>query len=554
MQKLSSLSEAAKAFLGEEKEDGFSFLDLLPRNYFDMPSAKGNKTFDVSDVTPRFVGYDLASPEGNQAVCAVCLADRILDKASAEHPSHEKLQLLLQRWHEIEEAISGKSPEKTSSEHAMPAIGGGYEGVPSGTYHRAKFPAEISQMKKELDAMLATWTEVELVNIQNIFLETRKSLGQIAGTQFIPRYISRIYMREGDEQLGEIQEKNGQPIRIGAFVAASVSPRTCFNRVVFTLGLQPGYHVLAGCGSADDHNSHLYFLRNIRMKLKDDLHRGNSRPIKRWQLLYAQTYEQALKIKQLNDEQPRNIGDATNESAVISLSQMWSSNISQVIAGKPELWTEGEALEKILGEPDRTFRHTVRGVMIRKSFMTGDYEVLLVVEKGDQKTGGDKTSKTGKPPAFGCPGGMVENQETIGRALEREVENESMTRKVTKIIACVSEYKKKKLVDAKKENIDHWFVIEGDREAGCSKNLIEVPEIKDVRWIPLSDLADFTFQNTRQGKAVWNVQTIMDRKMMYPNHAANLIKILPRVPGIILPENFRQFEKNLQKFWDENRT
>lgn len=539
MQKLGSLTAAAKTFLGEINEDGFSFLQLLPRNYFDLPSAKGNKTFDVSDVTPKFIGYDLTSPEGKQVVCSVCLVNRILDKAAADNPEDGKLQQLLWRWHEIDEAVCGRIPS---------------EAVSSGTHQRQKFPQEISQMKKELDVMLAGWTEAELMRIRNIFLETRKSLGQIAETQFLPRYISRIYMREGDEQLGEIQEKNGQPIRIGAFVAASVSPRTCFNRVVFTLGLESGYHALAGCGSADDHGSHLYLLRNIRMKLKDDMHRGDNRPIKRWQLLYAQTYEQALKIKELNDAQPRNSGEASAEMPASSLSQMWFSNLSQAVTPKSEIWTEGKDLEKILGEPDRSLRHTVRGVMVKKSFMTGEYEVLLVVEKGDQKTGGDKNKKTGKPPAFGCPGGMVENQETIGRALAREVENESMTSKVVRIIACVSEYKKKKLPDAKKENVDHWFVIEGDREAGTSKNLIEVPEIKDVRWIPLSDLANFTFQDTRPGKAVWNVQTIMDRKMIYPNHAANLIKILPRIPGIILPDNFRQFEKNLQKFWDENRT
>lgn len=538
MQKLGSLTAAAKAFLGAEKEDGFSFLRLLPRNYFDLPSAKGNKTFDVADITPRFVGYDSTSPEGNKVECSVCLVNRILDKALAEHPQHEKLQLLLQRWHEIDEAVSGKTSGDDSS----------------GTHQRQKFPAEISQMKKELDAMLAGWTEKELTWIQNTLLDTRKSLGLMAETQFLPRYISRIYMREDDEQRGEIQEENGRPKRMGSFVAVSVSSRTCFNRVVFALGLQPGYHVLAGCGGADDYTSHLYFLRNVRMNLKKDEHRENNRLIRRWQPLYAQTYEQALRLKELNDKHPRNIGDASAEVPASSLTQMWFSNLSQAITTKSEIWTEGEALEKILGEPDRSFRHTVRGVMVRKSFMTGDYEVLLVVEKGDQKTGGEKNAKTGKPPAFGCPGGMVENQETVGRALAREVENESMTSKVTKIIACVSEYKKKKLVDSKKENIDHWFVIEGDREAGSSKNLIEVPEIKDVRWISLSDLANFTFQNTRQGKAVWNVQTIMDRKMIYPNHAANLIKILPRIPGIVLPENFRQFEKNLQKFWDENRT
>lgn len=539
MQKLGSLTAAAKTFLGEEKEDGFSFLRLLPRNYFDLPSAKGNKTFDVADVTPRFVGYDSTSPEGNKVECSVCLVNRILDKAAADNPEDGKLLQLLWRWNEIDEEISGKVH---------------FENSPSGTHQRHKFPAEISQMKRELDALLAGWTEAELKRLQDIFLNTRKSLGLIAETQFLPRYISRIYMREGDEQLGEIQEKNGQPIRIGAFVAVNVSPRTCFNRVVFSLGLQPGYHVMAGCGSADDHNSHLYFLRNIRMKLKDDMHRGDNRPIKRWQLLYAQTYEQALNIKKLNDEQPRNPGDSKDEPVADTLVKMWFSNLSQAVIAKSEVWTDGEALEKILGEPDRSMRHTVRGVMVKKSVMTGQYEVLLVVEKGDQKTGGERNKKSGKPPAFGCPGGMVENQETVGRALMREVENEAMTSKVVKIVACVSEYKKKKLADAKKENIDHWFVIEGDREAGNSKNLIEVPEIKDVRWVPLSELANFTFQDTRQGKAVWNVQTIMDRKMMYPNHAANLIKILPRIPGIVIPDNFKQFEKNLQKFWDENRT
>ncbi len=528
MQKLKSLTPAAEVFLSEGKNDGFSFRDFLPvSNYFDMPSARENREFDITDITPRFVGYDETAPRGEQALCDVCTADHILDKASADNPNDENLQLLLKRWYEIDEALQSNT-------------------------HVRKFPTEIAQMKKELGAMLTGWHEAELRRIQNIFLETRKALGNIPAAQFIPRYISRIYMRDEDEQRGEIQEKGGQPIRIGSFVAVSVSPRTCFNRMVFVLGLEPGYHVLAGCGNADNHGSHLYLLRNIRMKLRDDVHRHTERAIKRWQLLYAQTYESALKIKQLNEEQPR----GGNEIEVTqSLSGLWSiDNALQKNPREQNLWIEGDALEAMLGDPDRTFRHTVRAILVRKSIMNGEWEVLLVVERGDQKTGGAATKKTGKPPAFGCPGGMVENNETIRRALTRETENEAMTRQVTKIVACVAEYKKAKRPDSTMENIDHWFVIEADREAGNSKDLIETTEIKDVRWVPLSELANFTFQNTKAGRAIWNLHSIMDRKMMYPNHAANLLQILPRIPGIVLPENWDQFEKNLRKFWEENRS
>lgn len=56
MQKLGSLTASAEAFLSEVKEDGFTFFNLIPWNYFAMPSAKGNKTFDVSDVTPKLSG------------------------------------------------------------------------------------------------------------------------------------------------------------------------------------------------------------------------------------------------------------------------------------------------------------------------------------------------------------------------------------------------------------------------------------------------------------------------------------------------------------------
>ncbi|MBU6142311.1 NUDIX domain-containing protein [Patescibacteria group bacterium] len=525
--KLSSLTERAEAFLREEKADKLSFRKLIPAGpYFDLVSARLNQTLDIADITPRFVGYDMTAPEGDRTMCDLCIADEVINKAHHDHPQDEKLQWLVQAWKDLDSAMRGREqPRKT--------------------------PREVVQMKNDLDRTLAGWTETELQRIQDLFLAARNALGIVSGAQFAPRYVSRIYMREEDEHRGEVQEKSGQPIRVGSFVAVKVWERTCFARAVFALGLRPGYHVLAGCGNADDHGSDLYALRNIRLKLKDDVHRRTDRAMQRWQLLYAQTYDQALKIKELNTEQLPQKDPREPETA----SSLWvRGSVTERHIERKDLWIQGEELEKLLGDPDRTYRHTVRAVTLRKSLSRDDWEILLVLERGDQKSGGAATKKTGKPPAFGCPGGMVEKNETVGRALTRETENEAQTREVTKVVACVAEYKKAKRPDSDMENIDHWFVVEVDREAGTSKKLVETLEIKDVRWVPLADLAQFRFQNTRPGKASWNLSVILEQKLMYPNHAANLIRILPRIPGIVLPENWKEFEENLRKFGEGNRS
>ena len=525
VRKLESLTSEAKAKLGELQADGFCFMDLIPRGtgYFDLLSAKENRIFDVADLY-RFIGEDKTAPQGGNTLCDYCLTDRILDKALSDNPGDSLLEDMCRRWCELDAAIGNES-------------------------HPRKFPSEISKLKKSLDVWFSAISSENLKRVQDIFLAARKSmeadpafLDTLDKVRFIPRFVTCLHMREEDgPQIGEVRMKNDQPIRMGAFVAVSVEEQTCFNRVVFALGLKPGYHVLAGCGIANHDRSHLGFLQNIRIK-------PNKNGRSNWRRLYAQTYDLAMNTKILNDENPRNSAGNGAESPV-SLRNLWerAANPGKSF-GSPELWIIGKELEDKLGDPDRDFRHTVRAIMARKSRFSSEWEILLVVEKGAQKSGGAATRKSGKPPGFGCPGGMVEDNETVGRALVREAENESQTRQISKIVACVLEYEKEKRPDCDRKNVDHWFVVEGDQEAGLSKRLIESDEIHSIRWVPLKDLPAFSFQDTREGRSVWNVQSIVERKLMYPNHAINLIRAIPRIPGVVLPENWTEFKDKLRQF------
>ena len=528
--KLSSLTAEAEAFLREEKADGLSFRKLVPTGpYFDLISARLNRTLDVADIMPRFIGYDRTAPEGDRTTCDLCIADEVLNRAHQNHPQDEKLQWLLKAWIDIDDAIENHASSR-------------------------KTLKEIAQMKNDLDRALAAWPTAELQRIQDLFLAVRKEIGTVPGAQFAPRYVSRIFMREREDadRIGEVQEKNGQPIRVGSFVAVQVSPRTCFQRVVFALGLQPGYHVLAGCGNADDRGSHLYALRNIRLKLKDDADRRSGHAIQRWQLLYAQTHDQALKIKELNTEQLPAKGAQEPETASV----LWSQTSGATKGVKRQsLWVTGEPLEKLLSlTPDKSSHNTNRGLALRCSPFTHQWEIIMVLERGDNP---DK--KSGKPPAFGVPGGTVDDKETIGQALRREFQNEAGTREVEKVLAYIAEQRKKNRKDPSLENIiDRWFLVKPDQEAGHSRNIIETREIKKVLWVPLIELPRFKFQDTRPGKAIWDVRRVDEEKRMFFNHGDALFQILPtltpHIPSFVLPDNWDELGENLRKFEERDRS
>ncbi len=519
VQSLRVLTPAASAFLQEKQADTFSFASLLPMDYFNIIGTRLCRELDVDDVR-QYVGLDETAPLGSKTPCAVEMSNLICDSVRDAYPDDEHIQMLLREWHEIDEARSAR----------------GFAG---------KNPHEIEEMQSVLDALVRSWGTDEIRRMQCIFTGIREKM-DFASTEIIPRAITRIYMREEDgHRKGEIQMKNESPIKNGCFVAVAVNQKSCFRRVVFSLGLEPGYHVLASCGSMDNHESHLYALRCIRMMpLRNDARRrkNDRTEYKKLVPLYAQTYFQAQKIKELNTPQ-----EAAPGILVTTLTDLWCGNVRRAKPAEPEIWVTGAELKKELGQPDPEFRHTVRGLAIRRRASEAggfQWEVLTVTERGD-----NAAERIGKPPGIGLPGGMREKDATLEQTLCRETENEAQTKRVTKVVALVALQKKHRRSDAEQENIDHWFYIETDLEAGLSKKMVEGDEIFSVQWVALSELAHFGFQHTSQkGQTVWDVKKVHERRLMYPNHADKLISILPRIPGIEIPENFAQFKDNLDKF------
>lgn len=517
MQVLATLTPEAMAFLSAPGEDGYSYNHLLPNKYFEIVGRHIYFPLDV-DGLKSYIGLDESAPLGAKTPCAYCVSDLICNQAAELYPEDEHLQYLIYKWAELESAISSESFPR-------------------------KRPSEAVSLKKEFQSVVSSWPIAEIHRLHDIFSGLRASLGERPETSFIPRYVARIHMRDADgELIGQIQKKGEGDILSGSFSAIVVSSNTCFSRLVFTLGLDAGCHIPAACGNTDDPKSHLYRLRNIRMVLKSDVHRQDRNQFEKWGLLYAQTFKDANEIKKLKDNDSKDAGK-------VSLEDLWSGRVSfKAVPEIPTVWITGAELEKELGQPDESLRHTVRAVALRKSPFSGEMEVLTVTERGDNPGG-----RTGKPPLVGVPGGMREKNATILQTLCRETENEAQTKSVEKVVALVALHKKRKRPDSEQENMDHWFYVKLDSEAGLSKKMIEGDEIYMVRWLPLSELAACGFQHTKnKSRTAWDVRKVHEQKLLSINHASWLAKILPVIPEIRLPENWEAFRENIRKFQTES--
>lgn len=516
--KLESLTREARVLFFKREGDDFSFADFMGLNLAELASAREGRVFDVPALK-ELVDYDVSAPDGGKTVCALCLAVLLLNEAERRYPDDEKMQSLIQLYDELEKDFR---------------------------------PFQVIEAQKQLERKMRLWTWEELQDIQNKFSEIKREIlnKRPRSLEMIPRYHMGIYRRSNDDHLlGSEIERNGKKLFIGSFAAVKVDKRTCFNKLAFVLGLEPGYHILAGCGNPGDYSSHLYELRNFRLKFRKEAHR--QRPdlkVIRWTLLPAQTYKEAQERKEYFE----NNEAKSEEKSALAVTDLWREAKEFKPGGAEEIWIEGKELEVILNsEPDRTFSHTVRAMCPRKNILTGEWEIYLVTEKGDKKTGGKATARTGKPPGIGCPGGMLEPNETLGRTLVREAENESEFGDVAKIVALVAEMKKARLPGENEDNIDHWFLVQVNSEHFLSRKIIENDEIYAARWVPLAELPSFTFQD--RNNPVWNVKVVDEKKIMYFNHGAHLARIMPRVPGIELPSNFGEFQENIKKFIKDSR-
>ncbi|MEK9170411.1 MAG: NUDIX hydrolase [Patescibacteria group bacterium] len=522
IRQLDILDEEAKELFFKKESDEFSLHDFMEFNGIALLSARRNKRLTADDLK-NLCGHDASIPKNEKVRCALCLADLILGEAKLRYPDDEKIQWLIKHYDALDDVLSGRSMNKPST-------------------------GLIVELQDEIDATVGSWPVAELENIQKKFIAIKNEIlaADSDSSEMIPRFYVKIQARDEDEDRGEIMEKNGKPQYSGSFVLAKADAKNCFKKAVFALGLDPGFHILSGCGNAGKYYSHLYQLRNFRFELSKDS--ANAAQFRHWwSLLPPMIYRYALEKKDGFEKE--------SVPADLPVSDLWKRATGADKELKKEIWIEGEALKAHLGIPDLAFRHTVRGLAARPNQFTGEWEVLLLVEKGDQKSGGKANTMSGKPPAYGCPGGTVEDNkknieagETIERALCRETEHEAQCRKVVRIIAKVAEIKKQPFPNSPRINYDHWFYIEVDPEAGMSRNLVETPEIipDSMRWVPLSELVNFTFQD--KDHPVWNLRVILEKKIMYLGHALNLFRILPRIPGIKLPDNWAGFGENIQKF------
>jgi len=520
IRQLEILEASAREVFYKREFDELSLNDFMALDSLALFSARQNKSF-TADNLKELCGHDYSASKERKVRCVSCLVELILAEANQRYPVDEKIQWLIKHYDALDDVLNGNSTER-------------------------KFPGQIVEMQIEIEKMMSSWPIMELEAIQQKFIAIKNEIFEKDGdkSEMIPRFHVRIESREGKENRGEILKKDGEIQCIGSFVAVRVDTRSCFKKIVFALGLKPGVHILAGCGNASVYYSHLYQIRNFRFEIPNAVVRQTIRHW--WNLLPSMIYKDALVKKEEFEKK----GVATN----YLLSDLWKRRIAtkEVEFGT---WIDGEALKAHLGIPNLEFRHTVRGLAARPDRFTGEWGVLILLEKGDQKSGGKANVRSGKFPAFGCPGGTVEDNkkdsklgETIERALCRETENEAQCRKVVRIIAKVAEIKKQSFPDSPRINYDHWLYIEVDSEAGMSKNLVETSEIVPgyVRWVPLSEFASFTFQDSRH--PIWNLERVIKEKRMYLGHATNLFQILPRVPGIKLPENWAEFGENIQKF------
>lgn len=496
--------KAKRAFF-EKKSDGFSFADFLDLSILSLAGVRRNRLFTPEDLKD-YIGYDISSPTGEKTFCAHCLASLIMNEAEEKYPDDKKLQTLIGLYDEIDEMLKYMSRKKIPSE-------------------------EILRAQKRLEITLNSWPVEELRRIQNIFINIKNNIlarNKFGGSEMLARYRVKIQAREEDEDRGVIVKKEGKPQYVGSYVIVGVNKHTCFRKIIFVLGLEPGYHVIPACGNPGYHGSHLYHLRNFRFKLPDQ----NAETRHWWNLLPSKTYSEALD-KKIEFEESQNI--EKNKSTV----SLWEETRSNKEIVPEKMWLEGEVLkEKLSIIPDKNCSHTVRAIALRKNTYSKEWEILLQTEIGDRK----------KPPGIGCPGGTVDYKESIGRSLERETENESMCGRVTKIIAQVAETKKTRLPGFTKDNIDHWFLVETMNQICLPGTLKEPQEIKadSQKWVPLSELPNFTFQNKR--RPIRNVQIVERNKMMYLGHAINISRVLPRISWIELPPNWNEFIKNIEKF------
>ena len=282
------LSEEAKDFLEKGK-----FQEIITQDkYWELIWGRRNQSQISIEVLREYADYDSSIPADVWRVCSV-------------HPTKEVQKNLTVDWKEI--AIRYEELRGLLEKYNTPGSRNGWR-----RDDYAQFFENINRLNKELSA-LAKNSDYLKLKVETLALK-EKILKTNAAQEFsfVPRFYHRIRTREEDGQLvGDIVlRKDGSKLKIGSFVAIKVESENQLHPIPFLLGLELGWHILPVCPECVDE------LRNVFFDYKKALNRRTNRESLEWDLLPAQTYEDAVarrdyleKRSEYNSDRPEEVDE-----------------------------------------------------------------------------------------------------------------------------------------------------------------------------------------------------------------------------------------------------
>ncbi|MDO8430045.1 MAG: hypothetical protein Q7S73_01600 [bacterium] len=281
------LSEEAKDFL--EKGNFQEFINQ--KGYFELIWKRRNQSQITLESLGEFCGHDSSIPANVQPVCSVHLARKIQE--------------------ELESNFSGL-PSPVYQYKGLEDLLKEFSGPNRQTWLRnnyIEFYQKIDAWKKELAHLAKT---MDLGKVCPAILGIKEKLlksDEVEEFSFAPRFYYRIRTREEDGQLaGDIvARKGGSKLKIGSFILIRVDSETQLFKIPFFLGLELGYHILPVCPECTEE------LRNTFFNYKKVQDRRTGRESLRWDLLPAQTYEDAVKRREYLEKRSEYNSDKPEE-------------------------------------------------------------------------------------------------------------------------------------------------------------------------------------------------------------------------------------------------
>ncbi|MBI3046267.1 MAG: hypothetical protein HYY86_01845 [Candidatus Harrisonbacteria bacterium] len=362
-------------------------------------SAEPTAVLEPDD--PQKPRVDSLAPDGDKTICAVHLANEILEQTMALEPDSALLKELFNKYEEINlvcnQLLRGAPNNHPSYQDFLDA--------------RAK----IAQLRKEFQQYEAR--QKEMLETQKILLSIRDKIlaGDTAELKFIPKFRFRINTRKGDIHYGEIAEWKGKKVRNGSFVTVTLSEEMNFFKLPFALGLKDLDEPLIAC------EAHIEELQNIRLLTKTVPHRYKKDwKIIKLDLLYAQTYEDAK-------ERMRGLKNWLAEQEAERVRYKYADEHPEII----DLEREKKIRDientsfgmAFLGIFAKSVEELVKILKSKSKEELAALQVIMVENRGDDGERdyfGHAAKKGGKPAGLGWPGGATESDK-YGQVLDQDI-------------------------------------------------------------------------------------------------------------------------------------